>query len=1018
MQIILFRLFVLLIFLFHFSYSQQSVIQQNQILESEYFQQQLNYTITVSLNDVQHRLTGFETIEYTNHSPYTLRYIYFHLWPNAYKNFNTCLAKQFLQLGNKEFYFSKPEERGYIDSLNFLVNNTPAKFEIDDDTIDIGILHLNEPLLPGQTITISTPFYVKIPDAEFSRLGHSKNSYYITQWYPKPAVFDRFGWHPMPYLHNGEFFSEYGNFDVSITVPDNYVVAATGNRISDESEEKFINERIKLTQNFIQSKIDTSFYTSTAKRSNQYKTVRFVESNVHDFAWFADKRFLILKDEIELFDSKKKVNTWLYFTPYNLHLWKNALEYINEATLFYSYFVGDYPYNNVSAVDGKSAAGGGMEYPTITLINPSSTPKELEETIVHEVGHNWFYGILGSNERDYPAMDEGMNSFYEMRYLYKKYPELKLSETFNFNSNKKILGLEKLPQRKYYEWSYLLLATHHADMPILKPAYQYTELNYGAIVYAKTAWIIEYLKNFFGEEIFDESMAFYFKSFRFKHPYPQDLKILLNYFGGGDNVPLIENLTLTNKKIDYKIARIRKTENNVFEITLKNKGDYTAPVVIQAIKDNKVVSEIWKNNISKKETFSFPPLNADYFRIDYFEYMPETNRRNNTIKTTGIFKKTEPLQLNFGWKLDDFYKTPIHFFPVAGWNYNDGMLLGGAIYNYGLFPKRIEGFLSPLYAFKSNTYAGSGDIYLNFFPRILFKIFQFGIAGKTYSYYYRKNNDKNDAMQYLKIEPYINIQFKQKNPLNHQRHLLTIRSILITDRNRLSPIFPSTNTTVNWMNEYNYTLHHKKTISPYNINIHLQHNDAFLKSAFSISGKYFVTKKNFFEYTFFAGGFLFGNPYERAPYAFRPSGYSNSQDYLFDYYFYGRNQGDNFYRQQFVETDGNLKTWTALGYSTKWMIATNLYSPSFKNLQLFADIVVLDQKYMNTNNFTYQKILFDAGVCLRAGEGLNIYFPLLMSRVLKDNLKLNGFDKWYHVIRFSTNIKRFNPRYSLTQFLE
>lgn len=1012
---------------------------QNNSDLAEYFQQQVNYTISVTLNDNEHSLKGFEEIEYINNSPNSLHYIYFHLWPNAYKNNQTCLAKQFLQLGEKSFYFSKPEERGFIDSLNFLINGDPCQWKIDNDTIDIAIVYLNEPLLPHQSIKITTPFYVKIPDARFSRLGHSGNAYYITQWYPKPAVYDRYGWHPMPYLHNGEFYSEYGNFDVSITVPENYVVAAAGNRIADEKENQFIQRRVELTKRLIEKK-DTTISNQFPESSKTYKTVRFVESNIHDFAWFADKRFLILNDEIQLFDSNKKVKTWLYFTPANLNLWKDALEYINEATLFYSYFVGDYPYNNVSAVDGSTAAGGGMEYPTITLINQSFSPKQLEETIVHEVGHNWFYGILGTNERDFPAMDEGLNSFYEMRYLSKKYPDFKLAEMIGLNNDKKdVLGINHLPQRKYYEWAYLILASHNADLPILQQSTKYTELNYAGIVYCKTAITTDYLKNFFGEELFDEAMSFYFKTFKFKHPYPQDLKILLDYFGGGDNIPLIENLTMTNKRIDYKISRIKKNQNNVYEITLKNKGQMTAPVVVQAIKDNKVVAEIWKNNIDKKETFSFPPLNADYFRIDYNEIMPELNRRNNTIRTKGLFKKIEPLQLNLGWKADNFYKTQLHFSPITGWNKNDGSMIGLAFYNYGLFPKKIEGFIAPMYAFNSKTLVGSGDIYLNLFPQKLFKILQLGIASKSYSYFY--SNIRKSAEQYFKLEPYVNIQFQQKNPTNRKHHYLTLRSVLLSNRELQRPLLPSSHPTYNWMNEYTYTYDNTHIIQPHKLELKLQHNDFFLKTSLTFSGKLYTHPKRYWEYRIFAGKFFGGKEinkplyginlipftshqelYLKSPYAFRPSGYSNTQDYLMDYYYLGRNEGDIFYRQQFVENEGNLKTWTALGYSIDWMSAINLYSPFFKGFRIFADLVVTRDYFPvyfpNYTNPAKTQAYYDAGIQYSLASFINIYFPILMSKELEDNLLLNGFDKWYHRIRFSINIHRFNPRFEATKKIE
>ncbi len=994
--------------------------QSNSLEPSEYFQQQVNYTISVTLNEEQHSLKGFETIEYINNSPDTLSYIYFHLWPNAYKNHNTCLAKQFLQLGEKDFYFSKPEERGYIDSLNFSINGVPIQFQIDNDTIDIGILYLPQPLYPKESITISTPFYVKIPSAKFSRLGHLDNAYYITQWYPKPSVYDRYGWHPMPYLHNGEFYSEFGNYDVSISVPKNFVVAATGNRLADNEETNFIKERIALTKLMIDGKIDS--IPGFHQKIKEYKTIRFVESNIHDFAWFADKRFLILSDKIKLFESNKEVNTWLYFTPKNLPLWKNALEYINEAVLFYSYYVGDYPYNHVSAVDGSTAAGGGMEYPTITLINESSTPKQLEEVIVHEVGHNWFYGILGTNERDYPAMDEGLNSFYEMRYLYKKYPDIRLLDILSASEKKNFFGIEKLRQKKYYEWSYLILSTHNADMPILKKATDYTEFNYGGIVYSKTALINEYLMNYFGEEEFDEAMAFYFKTFKFKHPHPNDLRILLDYFGGGNNIPLIENLTMTNKHIDYKISHIKKRENNVYELTIKNKGEYPAPIVIQAIKNNKIIAEVWKKDIAHKETLSFPPMEADYFRIDHNEITPDINRRNNTMRTKGLLKKTEPLQFNLGWKVDNFYKTQFHFSPILGWNYNDGMLIGMSFYNYGIFPKKIEGHLTPLYTLNSKTVAGSGDIYLNFFPRHIFKIFQLGIAGKTYTYLYGKNilTDKKYFNQYVKLEPYINVQFKQKNPLNHQRNTLTARTILLFDRNKLAPIpfYPSDNNNFNWVNDYYYIFQHELTITPYQLKLQLQHNSFFAKTSLEFSGKIYTSKNKYFQYRWFGGKFLYGNTINKMPYAFRPAGYSNTQDYLFDYYYFGRYQGDYFYRQQFFENDGALKTWTALGYTTNWMSGINLYSPYFKGFRLFFDAVVSDQKYWVNSRKTYENILYDVGIEFSISDVINIYFPFAVSKALEDNLILNGFDKWYHRIRYSINLRRFNPRFEAIKRIE
>jgi hypothetical protein len=217
------------------------------------FQQQVNYTIDVQLDDVHHVLTGHEKIVYHNRSPQSLAFIYFHLWPNAYKTRSTELVRQQLRNGNNDLYFAKNRDRGYIDSLLFKANGEEIKWEYDREHIDICKLLLNAPLKSGDSVVITTPFKVKIPDARFSRLGHTGQAYFITQWYPKPAVYDQSGWHPIPYLDQGEFYSEYGNFDVSISLPKNYLLAATGDRYFASEEDEFLDKKVLETLRHIEN---------------------------------------------------------------------------------------------------------------------------------------------------------------------------------------------------------------------------------------------------------------------------------------------------------------------------------------------------------------------------------------------------------------------------------------------------------------------------------------------------------------------------------------------------------------------------------------------------------------------------------------------------------------------------------------------------------------------------------------------------------------------------------------------
>ena len=292
--------------------------------QNAYWQQKVDYTINVKLNDVEHTLDGFIKINYRNNSPDTLKYIWFHLWPNAYKNDRTAFSEQMLENGNTSFYFSKQEERGYINQLDFRVNDVHAETEDHPSDIDIVKLNLPAPLQPGQTILITTPFHVKLPYI-FSRSGYVGESFQVTQWYPKPAVYDSIGWHPMPYLDQGEFYSEFGSFDVSITVPQNYVIAATG-VLQNEPEKEWIRSRSSFS--FKETKLRKKAKRGSYKiirqlyplTSSETKTLQYKQDNIHDFAWFADKRFVVKEDTCRL-SSGRVVQVSSFFTNKSQQVW-------------------------------------------------------------------------------------------------------------------------------------------------------------------------------------------------------------------------------------------------------------------------------------------------------------------------------------------------------------------------------------------------------------------------------------------------------------------------------------------------------------------------------------------------------------------------------------------------------------------------------------------------------------------------------------------------------------------------
>jgi hypothetical protein len=460
--------------------------------DQSYWQQQVDVVIKATLTDSSHMLDGDISMKYRNNSPDTLHYIWIHLWPNAYKNDRTAFSDQLLENGRTDFYFSNEADKGYINRLNFTVDGQLARMEDHPQHQDIIQLKMPSPIAPGQAVEIKSPFHLKIPQ-NFSRGGHIGQSYQLTQWYPKPAVYDKKGWHPMPYLDQGEFYSEFGDYHVTITLPASYTVAATGKLISEIT-------------------------------TDTLKTLQYEQNNIHDFAWFADKNFKVKKDTLQL--ANKVIDIYAYHFEASENNWKNSIEMIKSAIKTKSEWLGEYPYPIVSVVERPVGNGGGMEYPTITLISDTKEEKMLDFLINHEVGHNWFYGILASNERQHPWMDEGMNSYYDKKYASAKYgqsPDMLSTESSFVN------------KREPDDMLAVLLASVigvKKDQAIENESGKFSLLNYNLVAYEKTAQWMQLLEKELGASVFETVMKTYYQRWQFKHPYPEDFKKIAEEVGG------------------------------------------------------------------------------------------------------------------------------------------------------------------------------------------------------------------------------------------------------------------------------------------------------------------------------------------------------------------------------------------------------------------------------------------------------------------------------------------------------
>lgn len=972
--------------------------------KESYWQQEVNYTIEVNLNDTTHVLAGFVTMEYINHSPDTLTNILIHLWPNAYSDHTTPLAKQLLENGKKTFHYSKPNQRGFIDQIDFKLNAEACRWSFEPNTKEIARIKLNQPLLPTDTLVIATPFRVKLPTT-FSRLGHVGQSYQITQWYPKPAVYDRHGWHAMPYLDQGEFYSEFGRFDVSITLPQNYVVGATGDLQTIE-EQLWIDSIANATKKRNTYGTEVKFPAS----SSTPKTIRFTQQNIHDFAWFADKRYHILKDTVTLPHSGRVVTTYALFTNNQADLWSKAPSYLHDAIYHYSTHLGDYPYNQVTALDGTISAGGGMEYPNITIIGEEKDDFALDVVITHEVGHNWFYGILGSNERDHGWLDEGLNSYYENRYVKAKYPNQKL-----FNNlpkfARKFLDINQYHPTYLNDFGYQILARENEDQALNLHSPTFTDMNYGATVYGKTSLLFNYLESYLGTALFDTCMKTYYQKFKYKHPQPEDLRTVFETTSGKKLSWLFDDLINTTKKIDYSIKRVYH-KNNTQSVLLKNNGDISSPVLLTYMKKDSVLVAEWIVGFEGEKTvMTNIPKDADKLKLDPWLNMPETNRKNNTYKLNKPFPKFEKLKFQFIGAAENQDRTQVFFAPYLGWNNYDKTQVGLMVYSPFLPTRKFNYFLAPAFGTGSKQFVGMGNINYTFFPQQSVQRFTIGVSGKRFSYLLFPQN-----LTINKIESFAHIVLKKKNARSPFAHEIKMRTALLRlgRLNNSQKVFYENY----YINELSYLFKRESTLHPFALTATARQGDHFLmlqaEGKFNISYK---MRNQGLEIRLFAGGFPLYTKNNQdisspLPRLFLSTATVNSfaywlqRDYMFDETFIDRNGRDKYLGRQVTSTGGAFRSFTTFGATNKFLVSTNIRSSIYR----FVPILPFVSAAAIVTDANKTEFATEVGITLALIKNMaEIHLPLLTTNNIKRNQEILGISKWYQRITFTLQLNLQRP---------
>jgi Peptidase family M1 domain len=539
-----------------------------------------SYDIDVRLETADRSLHGTERIHWRNVSANPTRELQFHLYWNAWRNGESTWMRERRLGGNTNT--PRPDAWGWTDIRSIRVSSagridalTPRLHYIapdDGNTADqtVAAVPLPRPVGPNETIDIEVEWSAKIP-RPFARTGYLDDYYFFGQWFPKIGVLEDAGWNAHQFHAGTEFYSDYGVYDVRMTVPREYVVGASGTE------------------------------AGVTDSSNGTTIHHYHGEDIHDFAWTTSPQFIVLTRTFE-HPTLPRVQMRLLLRPDHAGQESRHFDAAAATLRYYGEWFGPYPYGNITIVDPAFQSGSaGMEYPTLFTagtrwIAPARvlTP---ESVTIHEAGHQWWYGLVGSNEFEHAWMDEGINQFSEARA-----DEVGFGRT-NYLARRYFGGFvpwvfRDIPVKRHVDEGLAGYRAQAESDAEATPSFRYWPSTGGNITYFKTALWLHTLEKWLGWPTLQRAMSTYFDRWKFRHPDPADFFQSLNEAAGRDLTSFFDQVYRGSNTFDYGVQLLTSTPAGTGHfrttVVVRRFGEATFPVdVLTTFSDGSKKTEHW-----------------------------------------------------------------------------------------------------------------------------------------------------------------------------------------------------------------------------------------------------------------------------------------------------------------------------------------------------------------------------------------------------------------------------------------
>jgi Peptidase family M1 domain len=609
---------------------------------AKYWQNRADYSLKATLNDQTKEIVGSEILTYTNNSPDKLGFLWMNVDQNLFKKDSRGNAIIPLK-GSRNGAKGQDFDGGFkIKSIKVLstVAGKPVEKDVTFTIIDTRMqVNLPQDLnANGASVKLKIEFSFVSPDYGSDRMGvaDTKNGkiFTIAQWYPRMCVYDDIrGWDTHPYLGAGEFYLEYGDYDVTITAPASHIVVCSGELqnptevYTAEQQKRWATAKTSDKTVMIRTADEV---TNPASRPAGKTTLtwKFKIKNARDVSWASSAAFIVDAARINLPSGKKSIAISTYPVESDGQAaWSRATEYTKSSIENYSKRWFEFPYPAATNVAGNE---GGMEYPGIVFCDIKSKGEELWGVTDHEFGHGWFPMIVGSNERLFAWMDEGFNTFINGVS----------SQDFNKGEYK-----QRVPNMHQSAG----MLTNPDMEPIMAAPDNLKEANLGILAYFKPGSGLDILRNqVLGKERFDKAFRTYTERWAFKHPMPDDFFRTMENVAGEDLGWFWRGWFMNNWSLDQAVTKVKYVKGDAKNgaiITVENLDKMVMPVVVEiktksgAVSRKSLPVEIWQRN----STWSFKvdtTEELDMVTLDPDNAFPDSNDTNNvwTNAKNGIEK--------------------------------------------------------------------------------------------------------------------------------------------------------------------------------------------------------------------------------------------------------------------------------------------------------------------------------------------------------------------------------------------